>query len=392
LSEALIAVNPGRKPVLTFQLKTITNLGGRHKGEVFGCAYAPDARYVLSAGWDGRLRLWDGAAGTPTAEFQATTKPLSACAVSPDGQSFWTGCLDGFLTQWDASSRKQRSSFVAHARPISAIVFGAGGRLLATASWDRNLTIWDLRRERDGRVLAGHRDIVAGCQFTPDGQQLLSWSHDNTLALWDVAACRRLAHLRGHADRVTAAAISPDGRWAASGSSNRTLKLWSLPSCKPQGSQTLADEIQACMFLLDGVSLVVIDKLGRVSVHCVPDLELTQELHTALPTQSAALAPTGSQIALGCVDGQVRLLGVEGFDRTPLLVPATRTSRRTATALQRLFGQSRLVESYHCTCPVCGQAMEFSHLDPIKPRACTNCRRDLRIGDVVLVGHDSSHF
>jgi WD40 repeat protein len=337
---------------------------------------------VLSGGWDGHLRLWESTSGTQAAAFQASHKPISACAASPDGKHLVSGCLEGFLIRWDTATHEHVSKFLAHSRPLSAISYAKDGNLLATASWDCSLILWDLRRERDGYTLGEHADIVAGCRFVAAGgraRSLLSWSHDGTLALWDVAASQQVARLTGHRDRVTAGAVSPDGSRAASGSRDQTLRLWDLRTQREVASCELTAEVKACCFLLDGESLVAVDAYGRITVHAVPELEVRAELATRLPVQCADLAPSGGRIALGCENGHVRLVAVEGFDSAPLFVTVTHTSKRTATALQRLFGKHKIIHAYHCTCPVCRQAIEFSAGDSPQPLPCPGCKRQLRI-------------
>jgi WD40 repeat protein len=346
---------------------------------VFCCTFTHDGNYVLSGGWDGHLRLWESASGNQAAEFQASHKPISACAASPDGKHLVSGCLEGFLIRWDTATHERVSKFLAHSRPLSAITYTKDGNLLATASWDRSLILWDLNRERDGHTLGEHADIVAGCRFIPSGPSLLSWSHDGTLGLWDVAASRRVACLNGHSDRVTAGAVSPDGTKAASGSRDQTLRLWDLQTQRQVASCELAAEVKACCYLLDGESLVAVDVRGRITVHAVPELEIRAELATRLSVQCADLAPSGGRIALGCENGHVRLVAMEGFDSAPLFVTATKTSKRTATALQRLFGKHKVTHAYLCTCPVCRQAIELSDSDSSRPLPCPGCKRQLRI-------------
>ena len=44
------------------------------------------AEEVLSAGWDGNLRLWEASSGRHLTALRAGPKPLSACAFTPDGR------------------------------------------------------------------------------------------------------------------------------------------------------------------------------------------------------------------------------------------------------------------------------------------------------------------
>jgi hypothetical protein len=354
------------------------------EGEVSACSYTPDGKFALTGEWDGHLRLWEASSGSLAAALRVGTKPVSACAVSADGKEFLAGTLDGILTRWDALTHHRLSIYLAHPRPISAIVFSRDGRTLATASWDRNVTLWDVGREREGRTLGGHADIVAGCRFTPDGRTLVSWSHDGTVRFWDVAHGRQTASFAAHTDRVLAGAVSPDGRWAASGSRDGMVKLWDLGERREAGLAIVEAEIRGLFFLLDAASLIAVDTAGWLRVFALPDLEEVTTLDTHLPIQCADLASTGDRLAVGCLDGRVRFVAVDGFDSTPLVVLATQVSRRTATAMQRLFGRSQLVHSYLCTCPACRNSFELpTTTDPGQQAPCPRCRRQLRVSGVL---------
>jgi WD40 repeat protein len=350
---------------------------GEAGADVFACVYTRDSEHVLSAGWDGWLRLWETAQGRQTDALSVGPKPLSACAVSADGKRWLSGSMDGMLGCWDAAGHDRLSVFLAHTRPISAIVPAPDGHALATASWDGHVTLWTAGREGDSRQLVGHTDIVAGCCFTPDSRVLFSWGHDGTVRQWDVVRARSLAVWKGHVDRVTAGAVSPDGRWFASGGRDRHVKLWDVQEGSAVQTLRVGAEVRACLFLLDGESLLVVDGDGRVSLHTVPALEEEVKVGTGLPVLCAALAPNGSQLALGCSNGLVHLVEVEGHDSTPLTVTPTASQKTTATLFQRLLGRSRTTAVYLCTCPACHRSFELTVSGQTAP--CPGCRRRLRV-------------
>ncbi len=360
--------------------------GSKHQGEISSCSFGPDSMFVLSGGWDGYIRLWETTTGVHVTALQVSNKPVSNCGVSPDGKQWLSGTLEGMLARWDALTHQQVSTFLAHTRPISSIAFSVDGRVVATASWDRTIILWNAVREREGRTLTGHTDIVAGCRFTPDGRTLVSWSHDATLRTWDLSRARPLAVMTGHHDRILSGAISPDSRYVASGSRDCVLKLWDLVTGKESASATQFEEIRACCFLRDGKHLVTVDAQGALRLYSVPALQQVSELAAHLPTQCAEIAPSGGAIALGCSDGRVYMVKVEGFDESPLIVTANQLSRRTQTTLQRLMGKSQVKQTVFCHCPVCRQAFELKEGVPTHEIACPSCHRKLLISAVVPMG------
>lgn len=351
-------------------------------GEVLSCAYTPDGAFLLAGGWDGCLRLWETAFGAHVTAFPASEKPVSACAVSPDGKTLASGTLDGMLGQWDSVSHQQRSKILAHTRPLSTILYGRDNQIV-TASWDGTIVAWKAIKERDGRTFSGHKDIIAGCRYTPDGQGLVSWAHDGTVRVWDLMAGKERHVLTGHEDKVLAGGVSPDGRWAASGSRDGTLKLWDLRAGKEAAKASTPAEVRGCLFLLDGETLLVVDAAGQLTLHAVPSMERQAELAADLPVSCVALSPSGSQVALGCTDGSLRFIAIDGLEGLPLCVAVTQTLQRTATRLQRLFGRSKLTYIYGCTCPACRHSFELPSGTIGQLAPCPHCRRQLKAGSLV---------
>jgi WD40 repeat protein len=347
-----------------------------HEGEVYGAAYSPEGGLLLTAGWDGWLRLWDAQTGSHVHGFRAAGKPLASCAVSPDGKNYLSGSMEGLLGIWDAGTCQVSQTFVAHTRPVSCIRYAPDGKQLATSSWDRLVTLRKVGKEREGTNLTGHQDIVAGCRYSADGQQLLSWSHDGTVRLWDLVTGRESAILRGHDDRVTAAAISPDGAWVASGGRDGLLKLWDTATGNEVASLPLPAEICGCFFLLDGLSLVAVHVDGG-AVLLGLSLEVLQEVQVGVRVQCAELAPSGRQLAVGAADGRPRLLEVGGLEQAALLVTATKRHKQDAGLLGRLLGRPRMTCTYAYSCPICRYAAELKSL-PTTPFACARCGQSLR--------------
>jgi WD40 repeat protein len=368
----------------TLRLLEAVSGAERHQGEVYSCTFTRDGAFLLSAGWDGHLRLWDAAAGTTLTSLSASPKPLSCCAFTPDAKCWLSGSMEGLLSIWDGASSQTLTSFVAHTRPISGICFSPDGMTLATSSWDRTIVVRKPGKEREGRVLAGHLDIVAGCRFTVDGQQIVSWSYDGTIRLWDLNLGKDLATLAGHEDRVTTIALSPDGRWLLSGGRDAMVRLWDLEAQSELAAMNVGAEVRGCFCLLDGESAVVADAAGRLFLVSLPSFEMQSQLTTPYRVMCGDLSPAGSALALGGEDGLVHFVAVEGFEDVSLVVTARENLREGATMLDRFFGKTRMTRMYEYTCPACRNVAEVATL-PAQPVSCPRCRRRLRVNGRVPV-------
>ncbi len=353
-----------------------------HGGEVFSCVYSKDGVFVLSAGWDGCLRLWLSASAEQMSCVQAAFKALSSCAFAPGGKAWVSGSMEGVLTWWDPVSHQQLLQLAAHIRPISAIQFSPDSRSLATASWDRKLLLRRVGHEEESRTLVGHRDIVTGCCWLADCKRLLSWSHDGTLRLWDTESASQIALLNGHTDRVTAAYLSCDEKWVISGSRDGTVKLWDLRRSTEVRSVQLTGEVRGCWGLGDGASVLTVLADGWMALWSLPDLELQTELASSIRPLCGDVSPSGGEIVLGSETGQLHFVSLESDEDVPLRVIATPSFKPKSGVISRFLGKRKIERSYHYSCPACGQNAEVASL-PSELVPCTGCNRLLRINSEV---------
>jgi WD40 repeat protein len=352
--------------------------GGGHSGEVYALSYSSDSSFVLSGGWDGQLQLWETSAGARVSSLKVGAKPLSACAFGPNNRTLIAGSMEGVLSAWDAASHELRLSFLAHIRPISSIRFAPDGESFVTTSWDKQVALRKVGKEREPKVLYGHGDIVAGSAFSTDGKLLLSWSYEGSVIFWDVGLAQQVWATPRHAERVQGGAIGPDGRWAVTASRDGELRLWDLDQRAQAGALKINGELRGCWFLLDGESVLAVTADGWVGVLAVPNLAVRTELLTGLKVECGAVAPPGSQLALGCADGQVHLAQIEGLEHASLVVTATQSVELRSTLFGRLFGKTRPHKVFHYACPVCQHVVETPQL-PAQPFPCPSCSRRLRV-------------
>jgi len=72
-----------------------------HSHFINDLALSQDSRYVLSASWDGTLRLWDIKKGVTSRRFVSHTRDVLAVAFSPDNRQIASGGRDKNLKIWN---------------------------------------------------------------------------------------------------------------------------------------------------------------------------------------------------------------------------------------------------------------------------------------------------
>lgn len=124
--------------------------------------------------------------------LSGATNSIFTCAYSPDGCYLLTAGRDAHLRIWDVAADYQaHRSIVAHMFTINHLAFSPDARLLATCSMDKSIKLWDaatwqLLRVVDRARHAGHGTSVNKVIWPGSGNRLVSCSDDRSLAVWQV--------------------------------------------------------------------------------------------------------------------------------------------------------------------------------------------------------------
>jgi WD40 repeat protein len=204
-------------------------------------------------------------------------------------------------------------------------------------------------------TLRGHKDAALAVAFLHDRPSALSGGRDGSLLRWDLLhnTATRLGSVNSW---IRTIAVSPDSRWAIVGGTAPLLWIWDLRTNQLVSEVQLTTAPEKVRCLPDSVRFLVADSTGRLSTRALqdghliqtfnsshggraPDVALTSDgSHAAsvgfdhelkywdttsgtlirsfhfggsLPLQAVAFHPNNQWIAVGGVDGSVRLLNIE---------------------------------------------------------------------------------
>ena len=286
-----------------------------HKGRVWAASFSRDGTRVVSAGDDGTVRLWHANGTGEPLILRGHEEEVFGASFSPDGTRVVSAGDDGTVRLWHADGSSEPSILRGHEGGVYAGSFSPDGKLVVSAGHDQTVRLWQADGTGEPLILRGHEGGVNTASFSPDGTRVVSASQDGTVRLWRADGTGEPLILQGHEGPVLAASFSPNGTRAVSAGNDGTVRLW-RPDDDSRQLEILrghAGFVWAASFSPDGRLVVSADDDGTVWVWRADGSgePLILSGHEG-GVSAASFSPDGMRVVSGGDDGTVRLWRSDG--------------------------------------------------------------------------------
>ncbi|WP_259404409.1 WD40 repeat domain-containing protein [Hymenobacter sp. HSC-4F20] len=174
-----------------FRVETLLRLSEKS----LRCLALHEQRGELTVGGsDWRVRVLDAGSLRVKRVIEGATNSVFTAEYSPDGRYLLTAGRDAHLRIWDvAAGYQEHRSIVAHMFTINHLAFSPDAQLLATCSMDKSIKLWnaqswELLRVVDRARHAGHGTSVNKLFWPGRQNRLVSCSDDRSLAVWQLSS------------------------------------------------------------------------------------------------------------------------------------------------------------------------------------------------------------
>ena len=205
------------------------------EGPVWGASFSPDGSRVAAAWWaEGAVRIFDTRTGRQVAEVRDVAASYNT-AFSVDGRRLAIANFDGGAVVVDARSGR-RMGTTEHGGGTVDVDWSPDGRRLATSGFDGVIQVRDARSLRPRATLTGHESEIVAADWSHDSRRLVSGSRDGTARVWSASGEEVLAIHAQERGGGLWVAFAPDGERIMTGDEGITaVKVWDVR--KPGGAE-----------------------------------------------------------------------------------------------------------------------------------------------------------
>jgi len=304
------------------------NINSQHTNFVNVCRYSPDGSKFVTGGADGKAFIYDGKTGELLGEMNEPAGRIHKGGVygmawSPDSKKLLTCSADKTAKIWNMEEKHYISN-----KEEVVFTFGTNiedmqvtcawiGETLITVSLSGKINYLDVENpNKPKKIIEGHsKAIIASC-LNDDKSLMFTSSFDGAICCWDLKTGEaQLITGKGHSSQVSYLYAKGDTLYSCG--IDDTLRFISIPDRKYKDDCVkLASQPQS--MAVGNLGLVVIACLNEIN--CVQDGKITHTYKNSDPNVSncsVALNDDLGKVCIGDEDGKVTVFDLKGDELVP---------------------------------------------------------------------------
>ena len=301
--------------------RLVVDAGG-HTASIDALAFTQDGKYLVSAGHDKAIRVWDLASGQTVRTIRGwigvgNAGNIYALALSPDNRYLAVGGWMGEPTQranragsyqtyekvnairiFDFQTGELLKSLEGNGGIVTQLAFTPDKNYLISGGPFGKICVWLITPDQMKRVYSfgEHKEAIKQIVVRAGDTTVASLSFDGSMKIWD-AATGVLIRGRGRQKRIAA---SPDGRYLISLTDENRLLVWNFKDGEfVRELPRIESDIDSIFYIANGTRLLVIGA-GQSKVLAADSGEIVTTLkNTTEQITTRVIAPDGNFIAAG---------------------------------------------------------------------------------------------
>lgn len=199
-----------------------------HKTPVYGMAYTPDTKRLVTSSFDNEVFWWGMGEGEPERKVKLEGGVANNIVALNDREVVAAGATEQQLTCWRVNGDEVNAWRQSPKDWIVVVALSPNGKLLASGSNDKSARILSAVNGEARFSLTEHEETVTALAWSSDSRYLATGSSDATAKLWDARTGAMVFSFEQVRSAVTALAFSPDGKWLAVAAVDFSIRVFDV--------------------------------------------------------------------------------------------------------------------------------------------------------------------
>jgi len=209
------------------QGQNLWQIDNAHKGGATTVKIASNVRFVVSAGVDGELRIWELKTRDMIAHMKEHVSRVNELLLFPNDQYAISASRDRCLLTWDLRAEKRLTQHREKHGGINCLAVATNQTSVITAGQEKTLTYWDLRMADPVRSVDLDEEINT-VAISPDDRYLVTGGIGQTVKVYDIGTSLEKSMGVGHSRAVQKLQFSPDGKQVVSVGLDHSIMVWNF--------------------------------------------------------------------------------------------------------------------------------------------------------------------
>lgn len=207
--------------------------------------FSPDGKYIVTAGDDGTVKLWDTQTGNNYKTFTPKTyyNTVHSAFFLNNGKYILSTSDGGKNILWDINSGKKIDFFESgYIDSQKDVAYSSDGKYFAATDYE-DVKVWNINSTKP-IIIKNLMDFIYSIEYSPDGKKIVVAGMDkindnhyfNYAILVDIGTGKVIREFKGFKHKIKSVAFSPKGDLLVTIGEKRNMDYWDLLSGKKKKS------------------------------------------------------------------------------------------------------------------------------------------------------------
>ena len=300
--------------ILDIITKEVKNKWQGHNNLISSVAFSPDDKKIVTASYDGTIKIWDVETGEELITSEKVGESLTSANFSPDGKYVISSFYDGTISIWDVETGKEIEKHFGHQSKVNYVNFSNDGKRLVSVSDDETIRLWNVEKFNGSNIITTN-NYLSNIDISPDRNQIVTMFDDTTLIVVNLETKDRVMtlNLQNKYWRHNPVAFSPDGKKIVANYDDYVLKIYDVESGEVLDTLIGHDyDAYSASFNPDGSKVACVLMNSRFGVWNEDGIDTVINRYQSL--SDAIYSPDGKNILLASTNSNIDVLDSDTYE------------------------------------------------------------------------------